>query len=103
MDFSGEDQKAKQIALYYAEQLQHELVQRLLMRDENVASADEAIALAQFYWDMLDRSALDAEQGVVVCGERNTQYWMERLLNIIGGYLQGCGYGAQWQSVCDEA
>lgn len=102
MDFSGNDAKAKEIALHYAQQLGDTQVLEMLQQDLHVRDAVEAKHLARFYWAMLDQSALDAEQGVLVCGEAHSQYWMERLLNIIGGYLQKSGYGEQWQSVCDE-
>lgn len=51
---------------------------------------------------MLDQSALDKENGVIVLNESNMQYWMERLLNIISGYLSNNGYQQIWDMVSEE-
>lgn len=103
IDFSGDDAKAKEIALHYAGVLKNSVVLNMLANNSDVVGNEQALVLAQFYWQMLDMSALDAEQGNDVCGLTNNQYWMERLLNIIGGYLQRRGFGDLWQRVCDEA
>ena len=39
----------------------------------------------------------------VVLDEPDLQCWMERLLNIIGGYLDKGGYGAIFDKVTDDA
>lgn len=59
--------------------------------------------LAYFFWQVVDAAARDREAGVLVVGERNVQPWVERLLNIVGGYLKNNGYEAEWEQVCDEA
>ncbi len=52
---------------------------------------------------MLDLSAQDEEKNTVILGEKSLQFWMERLMNIIGGYLQKIGYRYEWEKVCDDA
>lgn len=103
LDFSGNDQKAKQVVLHYARELDNAFVFDLVNKDLDIRSKEEAIVLAEFYWAMLDKSAEDKEQGVIVLDEPDLQYWMERLMNIVGGYLSKIGYGDQWNQVCDDA
>lgn len=103
LDFSGNDQKAKLIAIHYAESLNDKFVLALLENNGAVSDKTQATTLAKFYWAMLDQSAQDKENNIVVLEESDLQYWMERLLNIIGGYMEGNGYGDIWQKVCDDA
>ncbi len=103
LDFSGNDQKTKLIAIHYAQSLGNGSVLQLLQNDGSVGEAKHAKSLTEFYWAMLDQSVQDKENNVVVLGEPDLQYWMERLLNIIGGYLEGVGYGEVWEQVCDDA
>ncbi|VAW67464.1 hypothetical protein MNBD_GAMMA10-21, partial [hydrothermal vent metagenome] len=58
---------------------------------------------SRFFWEMLDASAYDQENANIIAGEVNLQYWIERLMNIMGGYLKQSGYEAEWDKACDEA
>lgn len=103
LDFSGKDQKAQQICLHYANQLGADSLVQIIECKLPVSSKDEAIALSRFFWQMLDASIDDKDNGVDVLGEQNLQYWMERNMNIISGYLTKIGYEEQWEKICDEA
>jgi len=103
LDFSGGDEKAKQVMLHYASELKNSYIQSVLTNNVNVEDSSEARKLADFYWLMLDKSAEDKELGKVVLGESDLQYWMERLLNIVSGYLESMGYGKEWEQASDEA
>ncbi len=35
--------------------------------------------------------------------EKNLQFWMERLMNIISGYLEKIGRSDEWGKASDEA
>jgi len=98
LDFSGNDEKAELVALHYARQFNNVIVLEILNQPRGVQNEAEAFIL-----DMLDASAFDKENGIVVLDEPDLQYWMERLLNIIGGYLDKGGYGAIFDKVTDDA
>lgn len=102
LDFSGKDQKAQQICLHYARQLGATNVLEIIECKSPVRSKQEALVLARFFWSMLEASADDSENRVEVLGESNLQYWMERNMNIISGYLCQIGYEEEWESVSDE-
>ena len=102
LDFSANDEKAKLVALHYANQFNDTDIVELLENQRAVENREEAIKLAEFYWKMLDAFAGDQENSIEVLGEIGLQYWMERLLNIISGYLVNLGYEKEWEKVCDE-
>lgn len=103
LDFSGNDQKAKQVCLHYAEKLKANDLLDVLECKVGIRSKQEAIALSQFFWDILEASAEDRDNGVEVLGETDLQFWMERIMNIISGYLINIGYEEEWEKVCDDA
>ena len=103
LDFSGNDAKTKLVALHYATQFDNRVVIELLQNQHGVQNEAEATALAKFFWDLLDASALDKENGVIVLDEIDLQFWVERLLNIIGGHLKISGYADVWDRVSDDA
>lgn len=103
LDFSGNDEKAKLVAIYYAEQFGNTLVLEILNEPRGVRDKEEAIMLSKFFWELLDSTAYDKEQGKIILDETNLQYWVERLMNIIGGHLKKNGYEAEWDKVCDDA
>lgn len=103
LDFSGKDQKAQQVCLHYADKLSAKGLIDILSCKAPITSKEEAVALSKFFWDMLDASAGDRDDGVEVLGERDLQYWMERNMNIFRGYLYKIGFGEEWEKICDEA
>lgn len=103
LDFSGDDEKAKLVIIYYSERLNNQLVYNLVQNNDEIKNSEEARVLSIFYWKMLDSSVEDKELGTIVLGETDLQYWMERLLNIISGYIESIGYESEWDKVCDDA
>lgn len=102
LDFSGKDQKAQQVCLHYARKLNAEQLIPIIECKAAVGSKDEALALAQFFWQMLEAAAEDRDNQIEVLGEKDLQHWMERSMNIISGYLERIGYQDEWDSVSDE-
>src|SRR5688500_3146542 len=102
LDFSGKDQEAQQVCLHYARHFNAEKLIPILECKTAIGSKDEALALARFFWQMLEAAAGDRDNGTEVLGEKDLQHWMERSMNIISGYLERIGYGAEWDSVSDE-
>lgn len=102
LDFSGKDQKAQQVCLHYAKQLGVENLINVINGKDSVGSKEEAIELSRFFWKMLEAAANDRDQGTEVLGETDLQYWMERSMNVISGYLERIGYEQEWEQVSDE-
>ena len=102
LDFTGNDQKAQQVCLHYANQLNKSILIEILKCNASVTSKEEALLLSRFFWEMLEASADDRDNGVEVLGEADLQHWMERSMNIISGYLCNIGYEDQWEEVSDD-
>lgn len=102
LDFSGKDVVAQHICIYYAEKIGALALIDVLRCKKPVESKKEARELSKFFWDMLDASAADMEDGVEVCGEQDLAHWMERNMNVFRGYLCKIGYGEEWEKVSDE-
>lgn len=102
LDFTGKDEKAQQVCLHYANQLEAHNLIGIIQTTASVTSKEQAIALSRFFWRMLEAAAEDRDNGVEVLGEVDLQYWMERSMNIISGYLDRIGYGDEWEQVSDE-
>jgi hypothetical protein len=103
LDFSGKDEKARDVCLHYATQLGQVAVIPFIEGKVAISSKEEALVLSQFFWDMLEACAGDRDNQVVVLGEQDLQYWMERSMNIISGYLTSIGYEEEWEKVSDDA
>lgn len=102
LDFSGKDQKAQQVCLHYAKQLGAENLINIIEGKGSVGSKEKAIELSRFFWKMLEAAADDRDHGIEVLGETDLQYWMERNMNIVSGYLERIGYEQEWEQVGDE-
>lgn len=103
LDFSGNDEKAKLVAIHYANKFDNKVVLEILEMPRGVKNKEEAVILSSFFWDMLDAAALDKENNKVVLDESDLQHWLERSMNIISGYLKKSGYEEEWESVSDSA
>src|SRR5688572_4035054 len=102
LDFNGKDQKAQQVCLHYARHFNVEQLIPVLECRVAVSSKDEALALARFFWQMLEAAAEDRDNGIEVLGQKDLQHWMERSMNIISGYLDRIGYHDEWDRANDE-
>ena len=92
----------KEIAMHYATQFANEEVRAIVTGKADIKSKDEATALCEFFWEMVDRAAKDTENKVIIAGEENIQFWVEKMFNIIHGHLDNIGYIEQWEKVCDR-
>lgn len=102
LDFSGRDEKAKSVCLHYANKLGSEDLIDILAAKAPVTNKEQALRLSRFFWKMVDASIKDRDNGVEVLGESDLQFWMERNMNIISGYLCSIGYEEQWEGASDE-
>ena len=102
INFTGRDEKAKDVCLHYANKLNAQNLISILASIDPVKSKEEALELSRFFWKMVDASIEDRDNGVEVLGETDLQFWMERSMNIFSGYLRSIGYEDQWEQASDE-
>lgn len=91
----------KDYLLYYAQRLNDTLTQTIL-NNGVVASDTEAEHLARFFWRMVDKSIEDEQQNIPLPWPENAEFWNEKTMRSISGYLERAGYEAIWERVSDE-
>ena len=95
-------EEEKIVALFLAELLQDDKA-KLLLESGEITSSAEATYLSQFFWRMVNLSEEENRKKLSIPCEGNAQYWTEKLYNTFGGYLDGIGYGTEWDKEIDEA
>lgn len=91
----------KEYVLHYAKKM-NDLPALCILESGCVSSKDEAEYLSQFFWRMVDQSVEDEEQGVPSLHIESNEFWNEKLLYSISGYLERNGYEEVWEKVSDS-
>ena len=91
----------KEYVTHYAEKLGNDLVLLILSKGE-VVDANEAMALSEFFWNMVDASIQDEEPCVEIKWVEGSEYWNEKIMNSISGYLERTGFENVWDEVVDR-
>lgn len=76
--------------------------QLLSVLELGVVSADDAVLLSEFVWDMIDAMATDCEQENVVMGRSDNLDIIPDIDYEVSLYLDKEGFSEVWQRVCDE-
>ncbi len=69
----------------------------------SVENAEEAKCLSQFFWRMVDASIIEENKGTEFPWVESCEFWNEKLMNSIAGYLEQSGYEQQWEDEVDKA
>lgn len=86
----------KETLLHYADLL-NDITARRIIENDAIRSADEAIHLAQFFWQMVDQSNIeDAKSG------NSSEYILEKIIITLMSYFRSSGYEEEWERVSDE-
>jgi hypothetical protein len=100
--FSEHDVYAQKLAIHYANMLGDEYASRVMSLSAEISTQEEAENITRFYWAMVDLAVEDQEHGREIEGTTDLEFWMEKLLNIIMGYLNRIGFREQWAKTSDE-
>jgi hypothetical protein len=96
MNFTEINKPAKHVALHYAQKLDNIFAADVIAGKKEISNKEEAVELTNFFWKMTDESVKDYENNVEVAGVKDLEHWMEKLMNIIIGYLTCCGFKDEW-------
>lgn len=66
-----------------------------------VESEQDAEHLSLFFWRMVDQSIEDEEQNVPRLFNESNEFWNEKIMYSISGYLQRAGFEHIWERVSD--
>lgn len=86
---------------YYAQRLDDTQIIEILKKGE-VANRSEAEHLSRFFWRMVDKSIEDEKQNVKLPWPESAEFWNEKSMRSISGYLERAGYETVWEQVSDE-
>ena len=89
----------KEIFEHYAKLLKQEQLISLI-ENNMINTAEEAIALAEFYWQIVDKCI---EEEKLAEKAKTNEYWNEKLLISISGFIERNGFEEQWDDVLDSA
>ncbi|HTF83656.1 MAG TPA: hypothetical protein VL987_03665 [Cellvibrio sp.] len=90
-------EEEKDFILHYARELDRPIVVKVIEAGQAVSS-EEANALAQFFWDMVDEIVKDKKNGKVVAGQSDLEAWNEYVFESIRSYLRNNGYEQEWEN-----
>jgi len=86
----------KNTILAYAELFKDKTIQKIIEKD-SIQSNEEAIHLANFFWDMARESnKLDKEKNI------NSEFILEKVINTLMAYYRASGYEQQWVEVAEK-
>lgn len=91
----------KDFATYYAKMLNRPIVLSILNRGF-VGTEAEAKELSIFFWNMVDRSIEDEQQGITGKWHSDSKFWTEKLLQTFSGHLEATGYSYIWDDEVDN-
>ncbi|CUS42475.1 MULTISPECIES: hypothetical protein [Thalassolituus] len=86
----------KEMILRYVKLLDDSLAETIILRD-SIESKEEAVHLAQFFWQMVDRSNIEDKES----GE-NSEYILEKIIITFMAYFNSSGYENEWDEVTDK-
>ena len=91
-----------QFAIYYAKKLKDNKAIEILERGE-VMNSEEATYLSEFFWKIVDSSIEDEKMNVELPWVEGGEFWSEKIMNSLSGYLERSGYEKEWDSVVDKS
>ena len=95
--FDGELQFAK----YYANKLKDTKALEII-ESGVVKNKEEAQYLSNYFWRMVDSSIEDEKQKIHLPWVESAEFWTEKLMYSISGYLERSGYEDVWENVADK-
>jgi hypothetical protein len=73
-----------------------------ILNSGDVKSEQEAEYLSHFFWKMVDKSIEDEERDVPSLFDESNEFWNEKIMYSLSGYLENIGYEYVWQRVSDQ-
>lgn len=65
-------------------------------------SNDDAEYLSEFFWRMVDFSIAEENSKITLPWPENREFWNEKLMNSISGFIERQGFEDVWEQVLDN-
>jgi hypothetical protein len=95
-------EQEKEVFIHFAELLNDDKAKFILEAGE-VTDDEEARYLSQFFWRVVNKSVEIKQNNDPWPFENGGEFWLEKLHNSIGGYLERAGYEDIWDDEVDKA
>lgn len=95
-------EQEKEVFIYFADQLGDHKA-KAIIQSGMVNDANEARYLSQFFWRAVNKSVDIKDNKEPWPFESGGEFWLEKLHNSIGGYLERAGYEDIWDDEVDKA
>ncbi len=92
----------KEVFIHFADLLDDDKAKVIIVSGE-VNTDEEARYLSQFFWRAVNTSVDIKENNEPCPFESGGEFWLEKLHNSIGGYLEHAGYEDIWDDEVDKA
>jgi len=86
---------------YYSKKIGDPIILEIL-NVGTVKNSEEATLLSEFYWKMVDKSIEDEKSGLKLPWKEGAEFWNEKIMISLSGYLEKVGYENEWDGVVDE-
>ncbi|MFO1369453.1 MAG: hypothetical protein U1F46_10700 [Marinagarivorans sp.] len=90
----------KKYIIHFAEKMGDKKIIHIL-ESGKVESAQDAEYLSLFFWRMVDRSIEDDVHNIPRLFSESNEFWNEKIMYSIAGYLQRAGYEHIWEKISD--
>lgn len=85
---------------FFAKELNDDLALSILASDDALTK-ETATYLSMFFWRMVDCS-IEFEKNKKLPWPEGSEFWCEKLINSIGGYIERSGFADEWDEVLDS-
>lgn len=89
-----------EFAKHYAQKLNDKITLSILNAGE-VKNSTEAKHLSLFFWNMVNKSIEDQNNKILLPWPEGGEFWSEKLMYSISGYLERAGFENEWEEISD--
>lgn len=73
-----------------------------LLEGNSIETSSQATEIAEFFWAMVDKSIELEKLGELDQFLEGAEFWNEKLIYSISGYLERIGFENEWEEVVDR-
>ncbi len=88
-------------AKHYAHKLEDQKALKILELGE-VKDSTDALYLSEFFWKMVESSIEDEKREVKLPWVEGAEFWNEKIMISLSGYLERAGYENEWEKIVDQ-
>ncbi len=96
LEFSKDEKNSQILAIHYARKMNNPLFLSFVSSHTDITGKEDAISITEAFWEMTDLAAEDNQNDRIVEGIADLEFWLQKLFNLVRGYIINCGYKDVW-------